>query len=95
MAPEALLDAPSALRDVQRFVGPCREWIDEKCDRCNEPSEYVLWGKLIPADGLGPRCYDHAAKWVSASALAPNSGYALVDLAGLVEAVRKGDQRGT
>lgn len=84
---EPVIDAPATLRAIQRKVGGCREWLDDEARICAKPSEYVLWGKLIPADGLGPRCYDHAAKWVSQSALAPNSGWALVDLAGLVEAV--------
>jgi hypothetical protein len=47
----------------------CREWLDDKCDRCNEPAEFILWGKLIQPEGLGPRCYDHAAKWVGHSYL--------------------------
>lgn len=43
----------------------CREWIDAKHDRCNKPAEFVLWGKLIEPEGLGPRCYDCAAEHVS------------------------------
>lgn len=42
----------------------CREWVEDKCDRCNEPAEFVLWGKLLEPEALGPRCYDHAAKHV-------------------------------
>jgi hypothetical protein len=85
----AELDAAATLQAMQRVVGGCREWMDETCRICGEPTEYVLWGKLIPPQGLGPRCYDHAAKWVGAAALAPRSGWALVDLCELVEAVRK------
>jgi hypothetical protein len=82
------VDATVVLTAMQREIGGCREWIDEKNHICAEPTEYVLWGKLIPADGLGPRCYDHAAKWVSHSALAPGSSWAIVDLCGLTKAVR-------
>jgi hypothetical protein len=67
------------LRVIQDEVGPCREWNDERSDRCNQPSEYVLWGKLIQSDGLGPRCGEHAAKWVAWRALNDPS-WAIVDL---------------
>jgi hypothetical protein len=60
------------------LVTTCREWVGT--DRCNEPAEFLLWGKLIDAEGLGPRCYDHAAVHVGHRALDPNSGYALIDL---------------
>jgi hypothetical protein len=43
----------------------------------------------MPSEALGPRCYDHAAKHVSESALAPNSGYALIDLYELAEEIDK------
>jgi hypothetical protein len=79
----------TTLDAMQREIGGCREWIYETASNCWEPAEFVLWGKLIPQEGLGPRCYDHAVKHVSASALAPNSGYALIDLCGLAEAIDK------
>lgn len=53
---------------------------EENWHRCDAPAEFLLWGKLIPPEGLGPRCYDHAAKHVGFHALSPHSGYALVDL---------------
>jgi hypothetical protein len=67
---------------LQNHVGVCREWIDtpEHGDRCGKPSEYVLWGKLLPAKGLGPRCYEHASKYVGRSGLMAHSGYALINL---------------
>jgi hypothetical protein len=68
---------------LREEIGTCREWIDDEVRRCSKPSDYVLWGKLIPADGLGPRCYDHAAKYVGHSALDPDSGWALVNLVAL------------
>jgi hypothetical protein len=83
------VDAVAALEAMQREIGGCREWCEDKADCCWAPAHYVLWGKLIPAEGLGPRCYDHAAKHVSASALAPGSQWALIDICGLVEAVRR------
>jgi hypothetical protein len=27
-------------------------------------ADFILWGKLLPPEALGPRCYDHAEKWV-------------------------------
>jgi hypothetical protein len=83
------VNAGAALEAMQREIGGCREWMDEHSAICSAPAEFVLWGKLIPKQGLGPRCYDHAAKHVSASALAPGSQWALIDICGLVEAVRR------
>jgi hypothetical protein len=64
---------------LQKNVGTCREWTTDH-DRCGKPSEYVLWGKLLPAKGLGPRCYEHASKYVGRSGLMAHSGYALINL---------------
>lgn len=67
------------------YPGSCREWIEDPeheryNNRCGNPSEFVLWGKLINPEGLGPRCYDHAARYVGHDALRPNSEYAVIDL---------------
>lgn len=43
----------------------CREWIEEKSDRCNAEAVFILWGKLFPKDAMGPRCWDHASKWLN------------------------------
>lgn len=77
----------SALTIIQKDVGGCREWLPEKGSNCWEPSEFVLWGKLIEPEGLGPRCGEHAAKHVGYNALAPNSGWALVNLRELARKV--------
>jgi hypothetical protein len=82
-------DTSDILRVIQDEVGSCREWIDELSDRCNLPSEYVLWGKLIPSGGLGPRCPEHAAKWVGWGALNDPS-WAIV---GLGRLARRLEQR--
>ena len=59
----------------------CREWLGEPTfDYCNQPAEFVLWGKLIPPEGLGPRCYEHAAKNIIHHGLYPGANYALMDL---------------
>jgi hypothetical protein len=71
---------------IRAEVGPCREWIDEKNDRCNAPAEYVLWGKLIDPEGLGPRCWDHAAQHVGPRALGDRS-WAIIDLRRLTRAL--------
>lgn len=66
-----------ALEVLQREIGSCREWVGN--DRCGAPSEFVLWGKLIDPEGLGPRCYDHAAQHVGHRALG-DRGCAIIDL---------------
>lgn len=64
---------------LQQHVGGCREETVDG-DKCWKPAEFVLWGKLLPAKALGPRCYDHAAEHVGHYALTSRSGYALINL---------------
>jgi hypothetical protein len=71
-------DAVTALRAIT--LTPCREWPPNKANICGAQAEFVLWGKLFPAEALGPRCYDCAATHVDRYGLMPNSGYALIDL---------------
>lgn len=68
----------TVLRTLEKHVGSCREWVDD--DQCNAPAEFVLWGCLIPNEGLGPRCYDHAVKHVAHHALGSRSNFALINL---------------
>lgn len=75
------------LEIMRQYIGSCREWLAEKNDRCGAPAEYVLWGKLIDPEGLGPRCYDCAARHVGHRALAPYSNYALINLVSLARAI--------
>lgn len=81
----------TTLEALRRNIGPCREWIAEKHNRCNEPAEYVLWGKLIPAEGLGPRCYDCAAKHVGHSWLGDRA-HASIDLGRLAREIDEAHQ---
>ena len=69
-----------ALSVLRMYIGGCREDLGAEKGRCGEPVEFVLWGKLIPSRGLGPRCYDHAVRHVGHDALRIGSGYALVNL---------------
>lgn len=66
----------------------CGEWVDldGAPHRCNARAEFILWGKLIPAEGLGPRCYDHAAKHIGAGNLfrPGKNGVAIADLRPLI-----------
>lgn len=73
---------------IQGYVGGCREWLNEKGDCCWAPAEYVLWGKLTPAEGLGPRCYEHAEKHVGHYLLRPRAGAAVIHVAELADAIR-------
>lgn len=72
---------------IQRYVGPCREWPPEAGDICGAPAEYVLWGKLIPAQGLGPRCYECARRHVHHSMLEPRMHAAVIDVAELARRI--------
>lgn len=75
------------LEILQKHVGGCREELgaDGNYDKCWKPAEYVIWGKLSPNDSLGPRCWEHARKYLSGHALAPRSQYALINLKDLTE----------
>jgi hypothetical protein len=75
----------SAYQVLQKHVGPCREWVDATASICGNPAEFVLWGKLIPAEGLGPRCYDCAADRIGHQGLASRSGWALINLRDLAQ----------
>lgn len=64
----------------------CREWMDAPTfDRCNQPAEAILWGKLFPAEALGPRCRSHAERYLGRATLpeAIREGWAIFDLRGL------------
>jgi len=80
----------TTLEIIQQNVGSCREWVEEKIDRCNEPAEYVLWGRFIDPEGLGPRCYNHAADYVHHIGLARKSGWAVIHLADLAMDIEHG-----
>jgi hypothetical protein len=59
----------------------CREELGAPTyEKCWRPAEFVLWGKLIPPEALGPRCYEHAARHVPDDALRPGSDWAILDL---------------
>lgn len=45
-------------------IETCREWLRSKHDTCKEPAAFVLWGKLLPPEAMGPRCMDHARKHI-------------------------------
>jgi hypothetical protein len=81
--PATGVDIRPTLAILQHHVGGCREWPVDEMDACGKPAEFVLWGKLIPPEGLGPRCYDCAAKHVGHNALGSHSGFALIRLADL------------
>jgi len=50
----------------------CREDLPNG-ERCDNPAEFILWGRLFSKEGLGPRCYDHAAKHAGHRALSPGA----------------------
>lgn len=46
----------------------CREEMADG-SRCGAPAETILWGKLLPSEAFGPRCYEHAAKHIGGRAV--------------------------
>lgn len=62
----------------ERVRESCREDVDDG-ERCGETADLILWGRLLPADALGPRCLFHAGKYIPTD---PHSvsQYAVYDL---------------
>lgn len=58
--------ARSRLEFCRRRLEPSGEW-------CGADAEFIVWGKLYPAEALGPRCYDCAAEQVGHRALTDES----------------------
>jgi uncharacterized protein YuzE len=59
--------------------------LNECCRECRaedkyERADYILWGKLLPKEALGPRCYDHAEKHVGHEAMSRIDQWAVFDL---------------
>jgi hypothetical protein len=59
----------------------------ECCRQCRdqEPpvstrAEFILWGKLLPPEAFGPKCYDHAAEHLGWQAMSRIDQYAVYDL---------------
>lgn len=63
----------------------CREWVEEKFNRCGEPAVLLLWGKLFPLAALGPRCRAHAEKHLNGRTMESviREHWAVLDLRGL------------
>lgn len=60
-----------------------REWCREDLadgERCHAPADFFLWGKMFPAEALGPRCYDHAVEHTHHSMPARCDQWAVFDL---------------
>ncbi len=60
----------------------------ERCRECRDEgawlapvslADFILWGKLLPPEALGPRCTDHAMKWLPHLLEKPDQ-YAVFDL---------------
>jgi len=60
----------------------CREWVEHKYDRCNAQAVVILWGKLFPAEALGPRCNFHAVPHFMGRSVTEiiTAGWAVYDL---------------
>jgi hypothetical protein len=59
----------------------------EHCRECSEigenitEAEFILWGKLLLPNALGPKCRYHAEQWLGGSSfLHLEDGYAVFDL---------------
>lgn len=59
----------------------------ECCRECRdfEPplytrADFILWGKLLPPEAMGPKCYDHTADHLGWFAMSRIDQYAVYDL---------------
>lgn len=58
----------------------CHNRLEPSDEWCGKPAEFIVWGKLYPAEALGPRCYDCAAAQIGHHGLYPNSHHAIYHL---------------
>jgi hypothetical protein len=68
----------------------------ETCRECRDndvtaPADFILWGKLLAPEALGPKCTDHATKHLGFSAIHRIDQYAVFDLRPIRAALR-GDE---
>jgi hypothetical protein len=61
-----------AVNLLNRVVTVCRDCRDELPWLCEDVplADFIFWGKLLPPEALGPKCYEHAAKHVGHAMLA-------------------------
>lgn len=68
----ALLDR-ARQEERQSAAIDAREWC-RRCRDLDQPMQravVILWGKLLPPEHLGPRCYDHAAEAIGWQSMHP------------------------
>lgn len=62
----------------------CRVCQDEQRDRGDwgpvPAADFILWGKLLSPEHLGPRCYKHTQEALGRSAMSRIDQYAAFDL---------------
>lgn len=70
VVPKERLDAANDL--LRKLATVCRECNDEMGFMATDVplADFILWGKLLPPEALGPKCYDHAVKYVGHHTLA-------------------------
>jgi len=64
-----------AVKERERIKNAATEFCRRCCDESPElvePAAVILWGKLIPAEHLGPRCEWHAAEAIGWESLRPD-----------------------
>jgi hypothetical protein len=72
----------------------CRACLDEQRDGGDwgpaPAADFILWGKLLPPEHLGPRCYDHAREALGWAAMSRIDQYAVFDLRPIRKALTHG-----
>lgn len=74
VAGRAVVDLPSDRKWIE-FCRACRDERDEIV-----PADFILWGKLLPSEQLGPRCYNHATAYIGVLAMTRIDQWAVFDL---------------
>jgi hypothetical protein len=81
----ALLAGAAALEQADQLQNKVERLKREHCRECRDEdrhvrADFILWGKLLPPEVLGPRCYDHAAKHIGHSGMQQIEQWAVYDL---------------
>ena len=71
------IELPEQLQGVTR-IEHCRACRDERDEIVT--ADFILWGKLLPPEQMGPRCYDHTAGYLGWSAMHQIDQWAVFDL---------------
>jgi hypothetical protein len=77
LAGRTVREIPEQIQGLTRLEH-CRACRDERDEIVT--ADFILWGKLLPPEQMGPRCYDHTAGYLGYRAMSQIDQWAVFDL---------------